>query len=120
MYENVWPWVNVVTSSLTTALLLWFTVRRLRQSRESAVLVQPAAPIEVMAIYTGGHLYTYPEGQREAAALLFSELAAQLTALHAFAFTSPIRDGQPHELRVVPTRPGYRARAPQAFVAPPG
>ena len=95
------------------------TAQRIRQSRESAVLVQPAAPIEVMAIYTGGHLYTYPEGQREAAALLFSELAAQLTALHAFAFTSPIRDGQPHELRVVPTRPGYRARAPQAFVAPP-
>jgi hypothetical protein len=94
--------------------------QRIRQSAESAVLVQPAAPIEVMAIYTGGNLYTYPEAQREVAELLFAGLGRQLSALHAFTFASPVRDGQPHTLRVVPTRPGYRARAPQAFVAPPG
>lgn len=96
------------------------TAQRIRQSPQTAVLVQPAAPIEAMTIYTGGYLYTYPEGQREAAALLFSGLGQQLSTLHAFAFTSPVRDGQPHTLRVVPTRDGYRARAPQAFVAPPG
>jgi hypothetical protein len=37
------------------------TAQRIRQSRDSAVLVQPAAPIGTMTIYTGGNLYTYPE-----------------------------------------------------------
>lgn len=93
--------------------------QRIRQSAESVVLVQPAVPIEVMATYTGGNLYTYPEAQRDVAGLLFAGLGRQLSALHAFTFASPIRDGEPHTLRVVPTRSGYRARAPQAFVAPP-
>lgn len=96
------------------------TAQQIRQSPGKAVLVQPAAPIEAMAMFTGGSLYTYPEGQREAAVLLFSGLGRQLSALHAFTFTSPVRDGLPHKLRVVPTRPGHRARAPQAFVAPRG
>lgn len=116
--------VDVADYAMEQHVLVHVIVRnaaqRIRQSPDRAVLVQPAAPIDVMATYTGGNLYTYPEAQREVAGLLFAGLGHQLSALHAFTFASPIRDGQPHTLRVVPTRPGYRARAPQAFVAPPG
>ena len=85
-----------------------------------AVLVQPTAPLEAVAIYTGGQVFVYPDRQPQAAQLLFSTLAGGLGALQAFTFIPPFHDGATHQIEIRLKRPRHRVHAPAAFLAPPG
>ena len=81
------------------------------------VLVQPGAPIQGLASFTGGMYFTYPERQDEQAKAVFKRIASTLAATHVFTFTPPQFDGRPHRLTIRPTRLYVNVHAPLGFVA---
>ena len=108
---------HAVANGVAVNIVLRHTAERIRQSTRTAALVQPGAPLEVFTEYTGGVLFYYPQLQDDQARARFAHLAASVRALHAFAFTPPVRDGQPHRLEIRSTRPGVKVHAPLAFLA---
>lgn len=102
---------------VTVNIVLRQTAQRIRQTQQTAALVQPGAPLEGLAEYTGGVLFFYPQLQDEEARARFTHIAATVRAQHAFAFTPPVRDGQPHRLEIRSKRPGIKVHAPRAFIA---
>jgi hypothetical protein len=108
---------HAMANAVAINIILRHAPQRIRQGPKTAVLVQPGAPLEVLAEYTGGVLFYYPELQDDQARTRFTHLAASVRALHGFAFTPPVRDGRPHRLEIRSKRPGIRVHAPSAFIA---
>ena len=106
-----------MANSVAINIVLRHAPQRIRQGPQTAVLVQPGAPLEVLTAYTGGVIFYYPELQDDQTRARFGHLAASVRALHAFAFTAPVRDGQPHRLDIRSTRPGIKVHTPLAFLA---
>jgi hypothetical protein len=100
--------VNVVAKHST---------QHLYQAGDTVAIVQPTTPLEAVTRYTGGFLFTYPEGRQQDARTMFEFAASLLRGLHAFRFAPRVRDGKPHRLEIRSKTPGVRVYAPIAFVA---
>jgi hypothetical protein len=97
----------------------------LRHSSESilqggggtAALVQPGAPIQGLATYTGGLYFTYPERQTDITLGLFRLIAASLVHMQEFTLQLPKRDGRAHRFAVRSAKIELKVHAPMAFLA---
>jgi hypothetical protein len=89
----------------------------IRQGETNAALVQPGAPIQGLASFTGGMYFTYPERQDDQAKAVFGRIASTLAATHVFTFTPPKFDKLPHRLVIRPKRVYVNVHAPFGFVA---
>lgn len=106
-----------MANGITINILLRHTAATIRQTTDTAVLVQPGVPLEALATYTGGVLFVYPQNQDAEARARLTHVAGALRALHAFTFTPPVRDGLAHRLEIRAKHPGVKVHAPLAFVA---
>lgn len=87
-------------------------IRQRHSGGGTAARVQPAVPLEQLAVYSGGQVFVYPERQQEEAERLFTYIADRLRTLYTLTFTAP--SPGPHTLKVHVKRPGGHVHAPLA------
>jgi von Willebrand factor type A domain-containing protein len=106
-----------MTNGVCISAVLKHSSQWISQGGGTAALVQPGAPIQGLAAFTGGMYFTYPESQDDQARAVFKRVASTLMATHVFSFIPPQFDGLPHRLVIRPIRQYVDVHAPLGFVA---
>lgn len=108
---------HAMANDVSVNVIAKHSAQHLYQAGNTVALVQPATPLESVANFTGGFLFTYPERSREDAKTMFDFAASLLRGLHAFRFAPPVSDGKPHRIEIRSRTSGVTVHAPVAFVA---
>lgn len=106
-----------VAHGVALNVVLKHSMQMISQSGGTAALVQPGAPIQELANYTGGMYFTYPERQEDRIREIFTLIASAADTTLGFTFAVSTLDGSPHRLDIRSARTDLTVHAPSAFVA---